>query len=188
MNEPSTRKQRTREKILDSALKLFRKSGIDGTGIDSVMKKSGLTAGGFYAHFKSKENLVVNALDAALSQAAERLKAVAYETPADPARGLLALYLSARHRDNPASGCALVALSTDLARRSPAVAEKIGEYLERWIGFFVRNGYTRTQAVQQVALAVGTLALARMVRGQKLSDEFLKAGIDSSQPLRKPSS
>ncbi|MBL7686802.1 MAG: TetR/AcrR family transcriptional regulator [Bdellovibrionaceae bacterium] len=188
MSETLTRKQRTREKILDSALKLFRKSGIDGTGIDSVMKKSGLTAGGFYAHFKSKENLIIEVLDTALNQAAGRLKAAALETPADPARGLLDLYLSAKHRDNPASGCALVALSTDLARRSPAVAEKIGGYLERWIGFFMRNGYTRTQAVQQVALAVGTLTLARMLKGQDLSDEFLKAGVDSSQLLRKPSS
>ena len=188
MTAPSARKQRTREKILDSALKLFRKSGIDGTGIDSVMKKSGLTAGGFYAHFKSKENLVVDVVDTALSQAAGRLRAAALETPADPARGLLDLYLSAKHRDNTASGCAIVALSTDLARRSPAVAEKIGEYLERWIGFFMRNGYTRAQAVQQVALAVGALSLARMVKGQELSYEFLKAGIDSSQLLRKPSS
>ncbi len=187
MITPSARKQRTREKILNSALKLFRKSGIDGTGIDSVMKKSGLTAGGFYAHFRSKENLVVDVLESALSQAAERLKAAALETPADPARGLLDLYLSAKHRDSPASGCTLVALSTDLARRSPAVAEKIAEYLERWISFFVRNGYTRAQAVQQVALAVGTLTLARMIKGQELSDEFLKAGIDSSQLLRKPS-
>src|SRR5215471_1322422 len=97
-----------RERIVDTASRLFREKGFDGIGLDAIMRDAGLTHGGFYRHFKSKDDLAAEAVTLALRRGADRRRR--FTTPRDP----VADYLSGRHRDDRASGCAMAALAADI--------------------------------------------------------------------------
>src|ERR1700689_1504982 len=100
----------TRKRIVEAASAEFRKNGIVATGLNDLMKSAGLTHGGFYKHFDSKDQLVAEAC-------AEAVEAIMGVMAAQPTmNAAVAAYLSARHRDNPASGCPLSAIGTELAR------------------------------------------------------------------------
>src|SRR5882672_3139687 len=104
-----------REKIVEVAARLFREHGFDGVGVDAIMKEAGLTHGGFYGHFASKDDLAVEAVTLALKQGAEWLGRVS-----DP-DDFVADYLSERHRADRANGCALAALGADMVRQGEGV-------------------------------------------------------------------
>ena len=106
MRYTSNHKAETRQRIIGEAARRFRKDGIEGTGLVPLMKALGLTHGGFYAHFESKDALVQASLEAAAEQTLER-----WQAPADaaPARAVVDHYLSAEHRDEPAEGCTVPA-------------------------------------------------------------------------------
>ena len=99
------------EQIVEAASRLFRQQGFDGVSVDAIMQQAGLTHGGFYGHFKSKEDLAAQAVARALEQAAERQSR--YTDIAD----LVSNYLSPRHCADRANGCAIAALGADIARR-----------------------------------------------------------------------
>jgi TetR/AcrR family transcriptional regulator, transcriptional repressor for nem operon len=171
-----------RERIIEAAGRLFRERGFDGIGVANLMKAAGLTHGGFYGHFASKEDLEVQACARTLAQSTETWHAMAAKNPEAPLKGLLEQYLTARHRDGPGEGCIYAALATDVARQnSPALRRAFTAGLRPLIDTLVRivPGRSRT-ARRQKALAylsamVGALILARAVDDTELSDEILAA-------------
>src|SRR6266498_3302238 len=110
MRYPATHKHITRRRIVDAASQVFRERGIAETGVDEVMRRAGLTHGGFYAHFRDKSELVAEACTAAFNAAVPNLDRIAAgPTPIARARLLIDSYLGRRHRDNHGSGCVVVA-------------------------------------------------------------------------------
>jgi TetR/AcrR family transcriptional regulator, transcriptional repressor for nem operon len=181
-----------RERIIDVAGRLFRERGLDGIGVANLMKAAGLTHGGFYGHFESKEDLEVQACARVLARTTETLQAMAARDPQAPLNGFLDRYLSAGHRDGPGEGCIYAALASDVARQnSPALRRTFTAGLRPFIDTLVRIVPGRSRAARrQKALAclsamVGALILARTVDDPALSEEILAAArAVSGEPSR----
>lgn len=181
------RKERSHEAILANAARLVRERGIAGAKVADVMGAAGLTVGGFYAHFASKEEL----LDAAIRRTAREMRDSLFgrldEKPAeDRAEVVLKRYLSAAHRDATDVGCPLPAITGEVATTAPehrAVVEEqlLGMTTELLAHLPAASSGTRaslpprTLALGLVALMYGGLGLSRAVRGTELSDEILRA-------------
>ncbi len=170
-------KQATRSRILGKAAKLFRKQGLAKTGVDEVMKAAGLTVGGFYNHFASKNDLIAESLGAALEEAKLRLLK-------DPSK-TTAIYLSPQHRDHPEEGCVLAALASELPRQSGVVKRRIENHLESWVAEFTARGLTRAESLDVISRAVGSLILSRIVDSEKFSDEWLTNGRNQNLSLKR---
>src|SRR5437879_13882831 len=104
------------ERIVETAAQLFRERGFEGIGVADLMKEAGLTHGGFYGHFSSKEDLIAEASGRALRRSLAVLSQVAERAPTDPLSAVAHAYLTSRHRDNPAAGCLLAALGSAVPR------------------------------------------------------------------------
>jgi len=161
-----------RARIVATASRLFREKGFDGVGLDVIMKEAGLTHGGFYGHFTSKEDLAAEAVAHALAQGAELQRG--YRNIADFVSG----YLSESHFADRANGCALAALGGDMARRSKGVRSGATSYvrtaLGQLAGFFRGTAAARRRrAITTLVGIVGALTLARAVEDPVLSDEIL---------------
>ncbi|WP_213774089.1 TetR/AcrR family transcriptional regulator [Bradyrhizobium sp. dw_78] len=180
-------KDATRQHIIDAASGQFRENGVAAVGIAGIMSGAGLTNGAFYAHFKSKEDLVLAVLSNALRRREETLRSA---SAADA--GLEATirdYLSARHRDRPGGGCPTAALVAEVARHPKptrdAFTGKISSFIEL-IATQIRNGSARERRRNAVAIygmMVGTLQIARAVNDRQLSDEILESGISAALVL-----
>ena len=105
-----------REQIIETAARLLREHGFDGIGVADIMKAAGLTHGGFYRNFASKDDLAVKASERAIADTTALLKDGLAQQPKDPLRTLIESYVSPAHRDDPGSGCILPALAVDAAR------------------------------------------------------------------------
>src|SRR5437588_11073089 len=117
MRYPPTHKHATRHRIIEAASQSFREKGVAETGVDEVMRRAGLTHGGFYAHFSDKSALVAEACDAAFDAAVPNLERIAAgRSVAARVRLLIDSYLGTRHRDNRGSGCFVVAVGADMVR------------------------------------------------------------------------
>ncbi len=185
MNAKTEQKEKSHETILDSAAALLRERGIAGARVAEVMKGAGLTVGGFYAHFASKEDLI----DAALRRTAEGLRATLFarleEKPeSDRAEVILKRYLSGAHRDETLRGCPLPAvvgeIGTTAPEHRPVLAEQVSllaAELERHLPEpRPRDALSRrAMALGLVALMYGGLTISRALRGTDLSDDVLKA-------------
>jgi TetR/AcrR family transcriptional regulator, transcriptional repressor for nem operon len=183
-------KARTRERIELVASQRFREEGIDGIGLVGLMESAGLTHGGFYAHFDSKETLVAAAIEAAFAQMAARRaargKATGQGRPAPVA--FAKAYLTEGHRDDRADGCPVAGLATDVTRRSDTVREAFTKGLLRMIDGAVPEGEMdakerQNQALAAIALSVGSLILARAVSDPKLSKQLLAAGVFGAEKI-----
>jgi TetR/AcrR family transcriptional regulator, transcriptional repressor for nem operon len=157
-------KQQSREKILKSAATLFRKQGLAATGIDEIMEHAGLTAGAFYAHFKSKDDLIENMLWTVLPM-----------KPDQPIHEFVPGYLTEFHRDHPQLGCPLATLGSELARAPKRLKNRISEKLNETILRRLPSitAANKKKALRSISMAVGALILARMTEGSELSAEFL---------------
>jgi len=172
-----------REKILEVAGALFRERGFDGIGVADIMKRAGLTHGGFYGHFASKDDLAAEITSRVLGRSAwmERLTGTATPSFADVVRQ----YLSPRHRDDAGRGCLLAALGSDVVRQPRSVRRAFTEGLRLRIdalGRLVRGrsaAARRQKALATMAGLVGALILSRAVDDPKLSDEILEAAAAS---------
>lgn len=171
-------KAETRDRIVREAAALFRRDGIDGVSVPGLMKEAGLTHGGFYAHFESKDALVAEALTLAQDEAAGRLIAVANEAD-DRVAAVIDAYVDAHHRDRPETGCAVAALGSEAARGAPRTQRSIAcearnavEKLHETLGFDAdREGDT----LALFAGMVGALVLARATAGDpEYSDHVLE--------------
>src|SRR5256885_13386624 len=110
-----------RERIVEAAAQRFRERGFEGIGVADLMKEAGLTHGGFYGHFSSKEDLIAEASDRALMRSLALFTKVAEREPADALPAIASAYLTRKHRDNPGAGCVLAALGPDVFRQGPTV-------------------------------------------------------------------
>jgi TetR/AcrR family transcriptional repressor of nem operon len=183
MNAKAEQKERSHETILESASRLLRQKGISGAKVADVMKGAGLTVGGFYAHFGSKEDLIDTALRRTGEELRARLFARLDEKPvADRAEVILKRYLSARQRDETLHGCPLPAVVGEVG----TIAPEHGAVLREQIGLLAADlephlppageGVSpRHFALGLVALMYGGLSISRAVRGTDLSDDILKA-------------
>lgn len=179
MRYPPEETAQRHEQILNAASKLFRERGFDGVSVAQVMEAAGLTHGGFYAHFPSKEHMaaagVAHALDTTVSLADQ-----ANTTP-DPRATLVDGYLTREHRDHADEGCALAALGPEVARRSGPVrrafTEKFADLVDRMAAGSRRRDprAARREALATASTLVGALILARAVDDEDLSDEVLTA-------------
>ncbi|HET9529863.1 MAG TPA: TetR/AcrR family transcriptional regulator [Blastocatellia bacterium] len=184
-------KAETRKRILAAAARLFRERGYDGVGVDAIMGEVGLTAGGFYAHFASKEALFAEAMGRALTEG-RALGAPKSEPRAsaglragspgegDPLLSLIRGYLSRTHRDHPDEGCPLPVLSTDVARSGDATRKSYEKQFLKYLAeveAILPEGDAPVQdrALALIAQCVGGLMLARAVKDEELSNQILKA-------------
>ncbi len=178
MRYPPGHKQRTHQRILDTAARLFRKRGYAATGVDAVMTSAGLTAGGFYAHFRSKQALLAEALELAFQRSRDhwRSRLQGREGPAW-VRAHITSYLSQEHRDAAEHGCPMPALGAEIARLSPTSREIFEQHLSRLVAALGSKLDPRspdaTPAIPAVALCVGGLLLARAVKDRALSNRIL---------------
>jgi TetR/AcrR family transcriptional repressor of nem operon len=170
--------EENRERIVAAASRLFREKGFDGVGLDTIMDRAGLTHGGFYRHFASKDALAAEAVARGLAVGAARQDA--YPSLTD----YVAAYLSPAHRDNPGGGCVMAALGGDIARQNPGARRALTAYVREQLARLARriggNGEGRRAAARKQAIAtlcglVGALVLARAVDDPALSDEILAA-------------
>jgi TetR/AcrR family transcriptional repressor of nem operon len=181
MNSREQLKVQSRERILKAASGLFREKGYHATGVDELMEKAGLTAGAFYAHFKSKKQLLAESLSYSLERNRSRLLGGTEMLRGDRfVQAVLAKYVSELHRDHPEQGCPLPALAAELPRHSRETAEIICQYLEKWTEILLPHlegsrGQRRKQALRLFSQAVGAVLVSRMTFGTKLSNEILKA-------------
>jgi TetR/AcrR family transcriptional regulator, transcriptional repressor for nem operon len=175
-------KQQTNQTILQSAARLLREKGISGARVADVMKGAGLTVGGFYAHFTSKEALI----DTTIRRTAREMRARLFarlDTKPEPDRAEVVLkrYLSAAHRDDLVGGCPFPAVVGEVATRANEHAEVLGEQIEAFATELeaylpATNTLSRRHlALATLALMYGGLSLARAVRGSELSDEIIRA-------------
>ncbi len=119
-------KERTRHRIVRNASRQFRAKGLDGPGVATVMRASGLTVGGFYKHFGNKDDLQIEAIEEGLRQSRERLLFAAKHAPAGEGwKAIVATYLSLEHCERPDGGCPIAALAPELARGKPAFKRRI---------------------------------------------------------------
>lgn len=168
-------KAQTHRRIVTEASERFRRDGIDSTGLQTLMKALGLTHGGFYAHFKSKNALV----DAALRDVVDGLERRYDRVFGDeaPLSALIDMYLSPSHRAHPETGCPLPTLSAELGQRgqaSPQTDRLVTNMLAR-IECALPGGERSERSVAVLAALVGALVLSRSVTDPELSDRILSA-------------
>jgi TetR/AcrR family transcriptional regulator, transcriptional repressor for nem operon len=186
MRYESEHKQRTRERVVEEASEAIRKHGPDKMGVAALMAKAGLTHGGFYAHFKSKDALILAAISHMFDHQIVTLLRVTGS--AEPATGLaeyIDMYLSPLHRDRPDKGCPIAALSSDVGRMSTKAREVFGAGVSRMIDSLadviraLPRQNPESLAASMVAEMVGALAIARAVADPQLSESVLRAARQS---------
>ncbi|HWT98015.1 MAG TPA: TetR family transcriptional regulator [Terriglobales bacterium] len=169
----------TRERIVEAAAAEFRKNGIDRTGLNDLMAAAGLTHGGFYRHFRTKNELVAEASEAAFRTLATRLaELVAAKSRQDGAEVVTAEYLSAEHRDHPEVGCFLAANASELARADVSIRDVATEGFLRLVELIAaqydgRKDAAKRRAIVAVSTMIGAIALSRIVTDPDLSNEIL---------------
>jgi TetR/AcrR family transcriptional repressor of nem operon len=167
-----------RERLLEIAARLFRERGFEGVSVAEVMQQAGLTHGGFYGHFASKEALAAEAATHALAQTSSRWKATLEDSGADGLTRIVDAYLSQRHRDHPGAGCAIAALGPELARQADPVRNAFASELENLIAVlasFLPGTERRQRAQALLAQLVGAIVLARALGRSVQSAEILEA-------------
>jgi TetR/AcrR family transcriptional regulator, transcriptional repressor for nem operon len=188
MRYDSEQKQRTREKVLQVAAKAIRSEGPDRIGVAAVMAEAGLTHGGFYAHFKSKDELVAAAIGQMFDEAhARRDQEMGDRAPAEALSAYIDFYLSKKHRDARDRGCPTAALCSDLPRLTDEAREVFAAGTQRIIRMLHEKlsqlGHEHAEAEARSTLAelVGALTLARIEPSATRSNAILA---DSRQMLK----
>jgi TetR/AcrR family transcriptional regulator, transcriptional repressor for nem operon len=169
----------TRKRIVEAASAEFRRHGIDGTGLAGLMAAAGLTHGGFYKHFESKEQVVEEALALAIEAMVEEIRRTSLASPRS--RGLRVAikdYLSIEHRDNAAGGCPFVALAGEVAREGDAVrsAATTG-FLDMVDVIATRLGGVSLEADRKEALAIASMMIGAVTMARTVNDPDLSASI-----------
>jgi TetR/AcrR family transcriptional repressor of nem operon len=185
-------KAKTHKRIVSIASKKFREEGLAGVGIAELMKKAGLTVGGFYKHFDSRDDLVAEAVSSAFGGWKRRVDAAESGGPPVSLAKLIDDYLNAAHRDDPGTGCAFSALAPEIARgdkRTRALAtEQVRNDIQLIAGLIPRRDAhaARSQAILTFSALVGAMSLARTVSDEALSREILKTVAELLKNLASP--
>ena len=185
----SSRKQLTHERIVDVASRVIRRSGYDGTGVADIMKEAGLTHGGFYAHFDSRDALLAEAGDRAGAEAVAVATRVAASAP--PGQGLQAImqaYLSPEHIATIETGCPVSALASEMPRQAPEVRHAATLHIKEMIDVLARQmpdwgqPQAHERALAMMCALIGTTMLARAVDDPKLSEALCAATLKQFSP------
>jgi len=167
METTPSRKQLTHDRIVDAAARALRSTGFDGVGVADVMRQAGLTHGGFYAHFPSREALLAQALDHAGQESAQRLQrtiAAGKERGVSAFRALVDAYLSERHLLSPEGGCPVAALASEMPRQPGQVREVAATRVKSLLATVeaaLPAGHSKDAALTVAGQLVGSLQLAR---------------------------
>ena len=173
--------QQNRQRVVEVAAKLFRERGIGGIGVADLMKEAGLTHGGFYGQFESKDDLAAQAVGFAMDESRTKWLDAATKSKKDPLAAMVAAYVSTSHRDNPGGGCAIPSLGADAARGAPETRHAITEGIEATLKALeeatpgTSAAERRQSAAATLAGMVGAIVLARAVDDEKLSKEVMRA-------------
>jgi TetR/AcrR family transcriptional repressor of nem operon len=187
MGHSQADKAESHDRIVRMAAARFREDGVDGIGVADLMKEAGLTHGGFYRHFASREALVDEAVERALHDGGRTVvDAVATSRLSRQALlfALIDWYLGIPHRDTLATSCAVTSLAADVSRGSArtrsAYSRQVSAYLELFTQLIPgeRAKARRTKAIAAWATLVGALSMARAVNDDKLAREILKTAAD----------
>jgi TetR/AcrR family transcriptional regulator, transcriptional repressor for nem operon len=187
----------TRQRIIRAAAAAFRKNGIAGTGLSDLMAAAGLTHGGFYRHFDSRDELVTEALELALTETGQAMRERLLDGDKANLAAFVDFYLDEAHRDQRAAGCAVAALAADAPRKSADVQVQFRRHIERNLETMsdaLRAGGStddaRAVAILVLSALYGALIMARAVGDSPLSSEVLrtvrKRVMSLSGPVKKP--
>ena len=174
MRDSAQRKAETRQRILEAASALFREHGVDAVGVDAIMRAAGLTHGGFYLYFASKEALVAEAAETSLAKAAARWDRISRESDHTTAlERIVGSYLDPTHVAAVSQGCLFTTLGPEVARRSErgGVTKAMRGMLEALARCL--PGQRRERAVAALSIMVGAVVLARIADDPDLAVEFL---------------
>lgn len=176
-------KERTHRHVLEVASERFRRDGFSGVGVASLMKDAGLTHGGFYGHFRSKQALVEAVISEGLEDTLHHL-----ETAATDIESLADFYLRPAHRENRAQGCAAAALAGEIVREPRRTRAAFTRKLTRIIAHIrsLLPDQNEDRALAIFALLIGTLQFSRAVSDRSLSDQLLRAGRQAVLALAAP--
>ena len=180
----SSRKEATHERIVETAARAIRRSGYGGAGVAEIMKEAGLTHGGFYAHFDSREEMLAEAADRAGADTVATMARVAAAAPPEQAlNAMLGAYLSKAHVEILETGCAVAALGSEMPRQAPRVRRAATRRIKEMIDLVARQSPdwgqpgAHERALVTVATALGALVMARAVDDPKFASAVRDAAL-----------
>ena len=189
MGHSQADKAQTHQRLVKAAAGQFRDRGIEGISLAELMKLLGLTHGGFYKHFSSRDELVGEAVEYALAEGDAAMHGWLFKDGKADLPNFIRHYLSETHRDSRADGCTISALSSDVARKGEDLQALFREQIERNIGMLIQAlegvpaGERRSQAMLLLSTLYGALMLARSTGDSRLSQEFLRTVGDKAVEL-----
>ena len=183
------RKEETHERIVEVAARAIRRTGYSGTGVADIMKEAGLTHGGFYAHFNSRDALLAEAGDRAGAESVALAARVAATAPPGQAlQAMMQAYLSPEHIAAIETGCPVSALGSEMPRQAPEVRRAATIHIKEMIDLFARQlpdwgqPQAHEQAMALVCGLIGTTMVARAVNDPKLSQALCAAALKQFSP------
>jgi TetR/AcrR family transcriptional regulator, transcriptional repressor for nem operon len=186
-------KARTHARIVKRAAVKLREKGAHGIGVADLMKDAGLTHGGFYAHFDSREALVIEAFTHAMDHSTEYWRKLSQSSPPEKRFSKIVNgYLAPPHRDDPGHGCAVPALGAEIARESARTRRVFASRMNQMIDLLAEQIHgvspktARKQAVAAIATMTGALVMSRIAGSGEFSDEILGAGREAVLGRTKP--
>lgn len=184
-------KEATHDRIVDAAARAIRRSGYNGTGVADIMKDAGLTHGGFYAHFPSREAMLAEAADRAGSESVAMMERIAAALPPQQALpAMMQAYLSKEHLEGIETGCAVAALGSEMPRQAPEVRRAATRRIKEMIDLVARQSPdwgqpdAHDRALFTIATMVGALVLARAVDEPTLSDGLREVALRHLAPIQ----
>lgn len=188
-NARAAAKDATHDRIVSVAARAIRRSGYGGTGVADIMKEAGLTHGGFYSHFPSREAMLAEAAQRACAESAAAVAEVVASVPSDQAlAALLGAYLSKEHLERVEVGCPLAALGSETSRQVPEVRRVATRHIKEMIDLIARQSAdwgqpaAHERAMVTIATMVGALMLSRAVDEPGLADSLHEAALKSLTP------
>jgi AcrR family transcriptional regulator len=182
-------KEETHGRIVAVAARAIRRSGYDGTGVADIMKEAGLTHGGFYSHFASREAMLAEAARQACAESADTIAGmVAGVPPEKTLEAMVRAYLSREHQEQTDAGCPLAALGSETARQAPEVRRVTTRHLKEMVDLAARQSpdwgqpAAHERALATIATMVGALLLARAVDEPTLADGLREAALKHLLP------
>lgn len=180
MRYSAEHKTQTRRRILEAASAAFRERGVAATGVDEVMRRAGLTHGGFYAHFRNKNELIAEACATGFEMGQENLARIAaLPTRRERVRALVSSYLSAHHRDNHAGGCLVAALGCEASRPGGRASRGYGEALQLHRGRIAAALRLHEEPAENERLTTALLSqlVGALIIARSLPDETASRGV-----------